>query len=129
MFLAHSSADKAGVRALFDRLAADGFAPWLDKEVLQGGENWRLAIRQAVRASHFVVVCLSNASTKRHGYMHEEIKQALDVAAQQPEGAIFVIPLRLERCDVPDRLRDLHHLDLFEETGYSRLIRAMRSAG
>lgn len=125
--MCHSSADKARVRALHRRLSNDEFVPWLDEEDLLPGETWQLAIRNAVRASDFVIVCLSHASTTRAGYVHREIKEALDIADEQPEGRIFVIPLRLEDCEVPDRLRHLHWVDLFDDAGYSRLAQALRT--
>jgi serine/threonine protein kinase len=127
VFLCHSSADKPAVRRLYDKLHGDGLAPWLDEQDLLPGQNWELAIRDAVRASRFVLVCLSDASTTRAGYVHREIKQALDVADEQPEGTIFIIPLRLEDCEVPRRLGHLHWLDLFKEDGYARLVRVLRS--
>ena len=34
---------------------------------------------------------------------------------------ISLIPLKLEECDVPKRLRHLHWIDFFEEKGYERL--------
>lgn len=125
VFLCHSSADKEQVRALYRRLVEDGFSPWLDEEDLLAGEDWELAIDDAVRAVDFVVVCLSNASATRAGYVHKEIKQALDVADQQPEGTTFVIPVRLEACALPRRLRHLHCVDIFVEGGYARLTQAL----
>jgi hypothetical protein len=124
VFLAHSSADKEEVRTLYRRLRQNGLAPWLDEEALVPGQDWELAIRAAVRGSDYVAVCLSQASTTRAGYVHKEIKQALDVADEQPEGSVFIVPVRLEECDVPDRLRHLHWVDLFSPAGYQRLLRA-----
>jgi hypothetical protein len=128
VFLCHSSTDKAQVRALYRRLVDDGFDPWLDEENLRPGEPWEPAIRKAVRASDFVVVCLSRAATTVAGYVHNEIKEALDVADGQPDGRIFVIPVRLEDCVVPDRLRHLTWVDLFADVGYSRLKRAFKDS-
>jgi rod shape-determining protein MreB len=48
------------------------------------------------------------------------------VADEQPEGAIFIIPVRLEECEVPDRLRRWHWVDLFDEKGYERLVSSLR---
>lgn len=126
VFLCHSSADKARVRELYRRLTDDGFAPWLDEEDLAPGENWELAIRKAVRAADYVLACLSEAATTRAGYVHKEIKLALDVADEQPEGSIYVVPVRLEACTVPDRLSHLHWVDLYADGGYYRLSRTLR---
>lgn len=126
VFLCHASADKAAVRQLYRRLAADGFAPWFDEESLRAGQDWRAEIVEVVRTVDFVVVCLSKASTTRAGYVQREIKDALDVADEQPDGSTFVIPVRLEDCEVPRRLRHLHWVDLFAELGYARLVLAMQ---
>jgi hypothetical protein len=126
IFLCHASNDKPPVRDLYRRLKADGFAPWLDEEDLLPGQTWRNEISRAVRISDVVLVCLSQQSVNKTGYVQKEIKFALDVADEQPEGAIFLIPLRLEQCEVPDRLSHLQWVNLYEEGGYAHLLRSLR---
>ncbi|NOT44060.1 MAG: toll/interleukin-1 receptor domain-containing protein [Acidobacteria bacterium] len=128
VFLCHSSGDKDAVRALYKRLKADGFTPWLDEEDLVGGQNWDPAIRKAVQNSHVVVVCLSDTSVNKTGYVQKEIKVALDAADLRPEGTIFIVPVRLEECEVPERLAHIHYLDLFKPTGYEKLVRALNAS-
>ncbi len=122
VFLCHSSTDKAAVRTLYDRLSDDGLDPWLDEKKLLPGEDWDRAIRLAVEASDAVIVCLSKGSVTKSGYVQKEIKFALDEADKQPEGSVFVIPVKLEECDVPDRLSRLQWVTLFEEKGYEKLL-------
>ena len=106
VFICHSKDDKRKVRKLCKRLIADGFDAWLDEEKLLPGQDWDLEIRKAVRGSEtLVVVCLSSDSITKAGYVQKEIRFALDVADEQPEDAIFIIPVRLEDCSVPDRLK------------------------
>lgn len=126
IFLCHASGDKGRVRDLYHRLRADGLAPWLDEEDLLPGQDWEREIRRAVRNADIVLVCLSQQSVVRKGYVQKEIRIALDVADEQPEGTIFIIPARLEACEVPERLRPLHWVDLFEPRGYERLLEALR---
>lgn len=59
--------------------------------------------------------------------MQKEIKVALDVADEQPEGAIFVIPVKLEECDVPDRLSAWHWVNIDDAGGYERLVTSLLS--
>jgi hypothetical protein len=125
-FLCHSSADKPAVRQLYERLQAKGIEPWLDVKNILPGQDWDLEIRRAVRDSHVVLVCLSNQSTTRAGYLQKEIKFVLDRADEQPEGTIFVIPLKLEECEMPDRLSRWHWVNFFEEDGYELLMRSLR---
>jgi hypothetical protein len=111
---------------LYEQLLAEGVHPWWGEEDLLPGQSWQLEVRNAVRAAHVVVVCLSR-HTNQAGSFQKEIRYALDVADEQPEGAIFVIPVRLQECEVPDRLRELTWVDLYDERGYERLMRALRA--
>lgn len=125
VFLCHSSKDKPRVRELYGRLERDGFAPWLDEVDILPGEEWEPAIRKAVRASDVVLVCLSQ-SVSRPGYLQKEITFVLDVAAEQPEGAIFLIPLRFDDVPVPERLSKLQWLNYFQDGAHERLLAALR---
>jgi uncharacterized ubiquitin-like protein YukD/MFS family permease len=127
VFLCHSSSDKQAVRMLYQRLLADGFDPWLDEEKLLPGQDWEHEITMAVRKSDVVIVCLSKGSINKKGYVQKEIGYALDVADEQPEGTIFLIPLKLEECYAPDRLRRWHWVNLFEASGYERLLQSLNS--
>jgi len=126
VFLCHASGDKPAVRDLYRRLRFDGIAPWLAEEDLLPGQDWQLEIPKAVRSSDAVIICLSSRAITKAGYVQKEIEDALDVADKQPEGAIFLIPLRLEECEAPERLRRWQWVDFFQEKGYERLLRALR---
>ena len=113
------------MRQLVSRLHKDGFDPWLDEERLLPGQDWELEISTAVRQSDAVIVCLSTASVEKAGYVQKELRRVLDVADYQPDGRIFVIPIRLEPCRVPERLSHWQYADLFLENGYERLRDAL----
>lgn len=125
VFLCHSSGDKPAVRNLYQWLRSEGFDAWLDEEKLDPGVDWAFEIPRAVRFSDVVLVCLSRTSITKAGYVQKEIRHALDVADEQPDGTIFLIPVKLEDCEVPERLRRWHWVDLSSETGRARLIRAL----
>ena len=125
VFLCHASGDKPVVHQLYKYLCNDGVDAWLDSEKLIPGQKWQLEIPKAVRSSDVVIVCLSERSTNKEGYISKEIEFALDIADKQPEGTIFVIPARLEECRVPERLNNYQWVNLFESQGYNRLIVAL----
>jgi hypothetical protein len=125
IFLCHSSEDKPAVRSLYSRLRSENFEPWLDEESLVGGQDWELEISRAVRNADIVLVCLSQESVNKSGFVQREIKSALDVADEQPEGRIFIIPLRLDQSDVPERLRRWHWVNYFDRDGHAKLLRAL----
>src|SRR5206468_3458779 len=97
---------------------------WLDEEDILPGQDWELEIPKAVRRADIVVVCLSQRAVSKSGYIHKEIKYALDIADQQPEGTIFIIPLRFQDCEVPERLKRWQWVNYFddEEKGYKKLL-------
>ena len=125
VFLCHSSKDKPAVRDLYSRLKEKKLDPWLDEENLIPGQEWDYEISKAVHSSHVVIVCLSAHSVTKAGYLQREIREVLDVADEQPEGTIYVIPLKLEECEVPSRLRRWQWVNFFETNGFERLMYAL----
>jgi hypothetical protein len=133
VFLCHGSEDKLAIRELYHQLSKDGLDPWLDEEDILPGQDWDHEIRKAVKDADLILVCLSSRSVRRAGYLQREIRFALDVADEQPEGAIFIIPVKLDEYQMPERLRQWHWVslpwpwhDLAEERGYNNLIRSLR---
>jgi outer membrane protein assembly factor BamD (BamD/ComL family) len=126
VFLCHASGDKPIVRDLYRRLVAEGVDAWLDQEKLMPGQDWQLEIPRAVREADVVVVCVSNRSVTKEGFIQKEIRFALDSAKEKPEGTIFLIPVRLEECVVPERLRRWQWVDLFEDNGFLRLLHSLK---
>ena len=127
IFLCHASDDKPVVRTLYHRLKADGFSPWLDEEDLLPGQEWQKTIRTAVRSCDVVIVCLTPGSVTKTGYVQREIKFALEIAEEKPEGTLFVVPVRLEEVKLPESLSQWQSADLFRENGYERLTHALSS--
>lgn len=124
VFLCHASEDKSAVRSYRSRLVDVGFDVWLDEDRLLPGQDWDLEIRRAIKRSSSIVVFLSRHSQKR-GYLQKELLRALDEAEQQPEGAIFLIPAKLEPCEVPDRLSRLQWVNLQTDEGFELLCRSL----
>lgn len=125
VFLCHSSGDRASARDLYGSLSSSGVQPWLDEENLLPGQDWNQEIRKAVRNSDVVIVCLSHRAINKAGYVQKEIRYALDVADEQPDGTIFLIPLRFEECEMPERLCRWQWVNLFEDKGYERLLQSL----
>ncbi len=125
VFLCHAHSDATAVRALYNRLVKDGVDAWLDKEKLLPGADWEYEIRKAVRESDVVVVCHSKQFNQK-GFRQKEVRIALEEADLLPKGEIFIIPARLEECDVLEDLQRWQWVDLFEKDGYENLMRALQ---
>ena len=125
VFLIHAHIDKEAVHKLYARLIKDGIHAWLDAENLQPGQDWQQEIRKAILKSDVVIVCLSRGFNQQQGYRHEELKLALEKAKLIIDN-VFIIPVRLEKCDMPETLRHLQRVDVFETGGYKKLLQALR---
>jgi len=114
VFLCHASQDKSVVRDLNKRLLAENWIdPWLDEDRLLPGQDWNMEIEKAVESSDAVLVCVSSTSVAKEGYVQKELRQVLDIALEKLDGAIFIIPIRLDDCELPRKLKDRQALDYF----------------
>ncbi len=123
IFLSHAREDKPRVRRLCQRLRVDGFDPWLDEERLLPGQDWNLEIERAMRASGAILLCFSALSTAKEGYIQREYKRAMQFREEKPEGTIFLIPVRLDDCELPSFIQGVQWVDY--PGGYKRLVQAL----
>ena len=130
VFLCHSSNDKPAVRELYQKLRAETWIqPWLDEEELYPGQDWNLEIEKAVEAADAILVCLTKNSINKEGYVQRELRIVLDFADYKPEGTIYILPVRLENCEPPRRLRTWQYADYFEgqrARGLERLLVSLK---
>jgi len=126
LFLIYAHSDKKVVRKLYQRITRNHINAWLDEKDLMPGQNWKYEIRQAILGSNIVIVCLSRQFNKQGGFRHEELQIALEKARSFPDREIFVIPARLEKCDLPEPLRQWQCVDLFVADGFRKLLGSIK---
>lgn len=126
VFLCHASTDKPKVRDLYRYLKKRGIQPWFDEEDLVGGQDWQIEIPKALATSDAIIICLTKNSVDKEGYIQKEIKFALDKALEMPEGRIFLIPVKFEECEVPFTLSRYQWVDLTVESGYAKMMKALK---
>ena len=113
-FLCYAKENIESVRQLAARLKVESWIdPWLDEEDILPGQKWEDRVVQAVHESHAVIVFLSKIAVESEGFFHKELTLALDTAEEKPDGTIFIIPIRLDICDVPQRLSQYQYVDYF----------------
>jgi hypothetical protein len=125
VFLSYAREDADRVGSLYDALNNAGFKPWMATRDILPGENWERSIWRAVRRADFFVACLSSRSVGKRGFLQKEIKQALDIWQEKLSEDIYLIPARLEGCEVPVDLAQFQWVDLFLEGGLGQLLRAV----
>lgn len=131
VFLCHASQDKSTARELYGLLGAESWLdPWLDERNLLPGQDWNMEIEKAVESADVIIVFLSRTSVSKNGYIQKELRQVLDVALEKPEGGIFIIPVRLDDCEIPRRLRNWQYVDYFpkenNEFAYSKILASLK---
>ena len=132
VFIAYAAEDLPTARRLSEALQAAGCSPWLDKEKLLAGQNWPRAIERAIEVSDVFVACFSQRSAAKRGMFQQELRHALECAHRRPLDDSFVVPVRLEACEVPSSIAShLQYVDLFPDwnKGIRRLAQAIRKAG
>lgn len=129
VFLCYSPNDSEIAYELYDRLSKVAWVHvWMDKENLLGGQSKELEIEKAIRNADAVIVCVSRSWAGKQAFIHREIRLVLDFALNMPEGEIFIIPLRLEECELPVKLQHLESVDYFwndKAEAYKRLLASL----
>ena len=124
VFISYAREDLETAKKLFRDLQTAGFEPWLDDEDLLAGQNWRETITREIRKTDYALILMSNRSVVKRGFVQVEQIRALEVLETLPPQDIFLIPVRLEDCEIPDRLGQGNWVDLFSdyEAGLSKVI-------
>ncbi len=130
VFLCHSSHDKPAVRELYQKLSSEGWIDvWFDEKKLLPGQDWEYEIEKALDKSNAVIVSISHSSVSKEGFIQRELKFVVDIALDKPDGMIFILPVRLEDCSPPRKLRPYHYVDYFGENkaeSYNNLLNALK---
>jgi hypothetical protein len=115
-FVSYSRADSPFAVKLASDLRANGASVWIDQLDIAAGARWDDAIEEALRRSARVIVLLSPKAVASQNVL-DEVSFAMD------EGKTLV-PVLVEPCTVPMRLRRLQYVDFTSgyETALGRLL-------
>lgn len=126
IFISYARVDAVPVAEIYQRLLDAGFDPWIDSEDLLPGVKWKDAIIKAVREADLFLLCISSRSSNRQGFIQREIKIAFDQLEEKTSDHIYFIPVRLEECDLPERVEEFQCVNWFESGAWERLEKALR---
>lgn len=125
VFISYSSGDREQVQKIYEHLLALGADPWYDQEDILPGQDWDMEIRKGLDEADMILLCLSKKSVNKEGYVQKELRLAVERGLEMPDGRIFLIPARLEECDLPFSLKSYQWVDLFTKNGMDRLIKSL----
>ncbi len=103
IFISYSHADSDFAAKLAAALEQMKFDVWLDRTDIQTGARWDDEIVKGLNASEIFLVLLSNKSTASQN-VKDEIGYAMDHNKH-------ILPILLEACEVPFRLRRVQYVD------------------
>jgi len=126
VFLSHSSKDKFFARKLAETLSSYGMQVWIDEAELKIGDSLVSKISAAIDKADFVAAILSHNSV-RSKWVTKELQLAM---TQEIEGRrVKVLPILIERCEVPEFLADKVYADFTDPDDFdgplSRLLHAL----
>lgn len=117
VFLSYLREDADRVDQLARVLKSGGLPLWIDRFEIRAGEDWRISTRQAVAAAPFFVACLSaRMQARERSIMWEELRAGVEEARTRPADRQWLIPVKLEPCDVPMKNTQNHYALLHERT-------------
>ena len=125
VFFCAAPNDLRQARKLYRYLNRYNIKPWLGAEDLLPGQDWEVEMSKALRVSDIVIIFISDNLEKTSGQVQKEIKFAIDKALEMPEGRIFIIPIRLDQCEIPYALEKYYPLDLFGNQDYKKLMQIL----
>lgn len=131
IFLSYAKEDEQQVKEIYQRLADAGFAPWMSSMDYLPGERWEEAIKRAINRSDFILVCVSGHTASGKSLLQREHSEILENWRKHRDRDIYLIPVRLEACELPEIFAHIEPVDLFDngtlnENEWNRLVKAIR---
>lgn len=115
VFLSHSSDDKPVVRKIADRLRQQGIRVWIDEAEIHVGESLIEKISEAIHDTDFVAAIISKRSVNS-SWVQKELSLAMtkEISGKR----VVVLPILIERCELPFFLSDKLYADLTSPDGF-----------
>lgn len=129
VFISYAHEDRSQSEQLYRDLRAEGYDVWIDSQSLIAGTDWPSEVRRAIQTSQYFIAVLSCKSVSKRGHVQKEMREAIELLDEFPESETFIIPIRLEPCDIGfERLKNIHRVDMFPNwnDGVARIVQALR---
>jgi formylglycine-generating enzyme required for sulfatase activity len=102
-FLSYSRVNKDFALRLAKELKAEGFYVWLDQLDIPAGARWDREVEKALKECEIFMIIITQASTESENVL-DEIGYAIDKGKR-------ILPVLLENCEIPLRLRRFQYAD------------------
>jgi hypothetical protein len=127
LFLSHSWKDKFFVNKLAEQLAARGVEVWVDSAELKVGDSLFQSVSKAIADNDHFAIILSHNSVSSN-WVQRELQLAMNLVLEKKNRRI--LPILIERCEVPLFLRDLLYADFTDQRNFdSALVQVLGALG
>ena len=128
VFLSYAKEDKDFVLECYEELKRKNFNPWMDEHDLLPGQAWDECIKANMGDTDVVLVFMSSESVSKIGYVQRELKYFADKRKNYPEGFIYLIPIQLDTCKVPDTIAsEIQFININRDLTSKEWAKALRS--
>jgi hypothetical protein len=130
IFISYAREDLEIAKKVYLDLKINKINAWIDVEDILPGQDWRLAIKNAIGKSDYFFALFSKNSVSKKGFIQKELKIALDVLEEFPENQIYIIPVRIDECNPTyEKINKLQWADLFPsyENGFNKILKSIEN--
>ena len=97
VFISYAHEDRSVIDPIQSRLDAAGYAVWIDRESITGGELWRTRIVEAIENSNVFLLMLSPNSVKS-----KYVLQELNIADGERKP---ILPVVIAKVEIPKTMK------------------------
>lgn len=126
IFISYAKEDLIFADKLYDFLENYGFKPWLDKRKLLPGQLWKLEIQKALKDANYVILLLSEISVQKRGYVQREFKYALEYFEEKLEDDIYLIPVKINKCEAPESLSKFQWIEFKDTETFEQILQSLK---
>ena len=125
VFISHAREDSDSAKWISKFLKSNNFVPWLDKEKILPGQNWEIEIMSALRKVDYIILLFSKASVEKRGFVQKEWNLALKYCEEKLDSDIFIIPCRIDDCEIPEKFCKYQWVDLRDPDAFKKISDAL----
>lgn len=137
VFISYVRENYDKVAQVCNKFSDEGIDYWIDRENIEPGILWKIAIKNAISKGAYFLACFSKQyAEKPEPYMNEEILLAIDILRKKPLDSGWFIPIKLNTCNIPNYeigggkyLHDIQYLDFTKDwdSNINKLVEKIRS--
>jgi hypothetical protein len=111
LLYAPDDADNPALLSVYDHLKAQDVEIWSEANLLPG-QTEKTEIDIAIENTNVAIVFLSKRLLNKEGIHLKALNWIYEKSEETIEQGLFIIPVKLDDCDLPNRIKDLNFVDI-----------------